>query len=120
MFNGTSCGLNAATWSSNFWLPTSTTMTRLLSYNYQVVDVDIGDMFLNFPLHESLNCAVAVDLTPSRQDLLRELPYLKDLLKRKSNWLPTGLDCVLDGIKVQNYPLLTTYSGLKSLSEAII
>ena len=28
VFNGTSCGLNAATWSSNFWLPTSTTMIK--------------------------------------------------------------------------------------------
>ena len=50
VFNGTSCGLNATTWASKFWLSTHTTMTRLLSYGYRVVDADIGEMILNFPL----------------------------------------------------------------------
>ena len=41
VYNGVSCGLNTATWCSNFWLPTSTTLTCLLLYDYKVVDVDI-------------------------------------------------------------------------------
>ena len=54
VFNGTSCGLNHATWCSRFWLPMSNTMTRLLSFSYKVVDIDLGKMFLNFPIHDSL------------------------------------------------------------------
>ena len=48
VFNGTSCGLNDATWASNFWLPTSLSMTRLLNFGYKVVDIYIGEIFLNF------------------------------------------------------------------------
>ena len=54
VYNGASCGLNTATWCSNFWLPTSTTLTCLLSYDYKVVDVDIEEIFPNFPIHNSL------------------------------------------------------------------
>ena len=64
VYNGASCGLNTATWCSNFWLPTSTTLTRLLSYDYKVVDVDIGEMFPNFPIHDSLKNVVGIDLSP--------------------------------------------------------
>ena len=48
VFNGTSCGLNNTVYASNFWLPMSNTMTRLLSFGYRGVDIDIGEMFLNF------------------------------------------------------------------------
>ena len=54
VFNGTSCGVNEALMASNYWLPMSRTMTRLLSFGYRVVDMDIGKMFLNFPLHHTL------------------------------------------------------------------
>ena len=74
VFNGTSCGLNDATWSSRFWLPMSTTMTRLLSYNYKVVDMDLGEMFLNFPIHNTLKYHVGVDLTPFREFLKPLVP----------------------------------------------
>ena len=64
VFNGSSCGLNDATWSSKFWLPMASTMVRLLHFNYAVVDIDLGEMFLNFPIHESLQDSVGIDLTP--------------------------------------------------------
>eukprot|EP00978_Attheya_sp_CCMP212_P041074 scaffold230999_cov61-Attheya_sp.AAC.2 len=41
ILNGTSCGLNAAVWTPNFWLPTSKTAANLLYYNYCSVDVDL-------------------------------------------------------------------------------
>ena len=62
-FNGSSCGLNTVLWSSNFWLPTFTNMTRLLTYNCQVVDIDIGDFFLNLSIHDSLRKYLGVDLS---------------------------------------------------------
>ena len=48
VFNGSSCGLNLALFASNFWLPMSNTMTRILSFGYRVVDMDVGEMFPNF------------------------------------------------------------------------
>ena len=83
VFNGTSCGLNDSVWSSNFWLPTSKTMTRLLSYGYEVVDLDIGEMFLNFPLHESLVPYSGMDLSPFRKEITRDFPELKEWLAKK-------------------------------------
>ena len=73
VFNGTSCGLNESTWSSKFWLPMSNTLTRLLSYDYQVVDLDLGEMFLNFPIHRSLDRVVGIDLTPFKRNIEEKL-----------------------------------------------
>lgn len=63
VYNGTSCGVNGAHFASNFWLPMTNTMTRLLSFGYRTVDVDIGEMFLNFPLDQSLQAYPGVDLS---------------------------------------------------------
>ena len=64
VLNGSSCGLNAAIFASNFWLPMSNTITRLLSFGYRVVDIDIEEMFPNFPLHQSLRSYSGLDLPP--------------------------------------------------------
>ena len=69
VFNGSSCGLNSVLFASNFGLPSSSTMTRLLSFGYKVVDMDIGEMFLNFPLHQSLRPSSGIDLSPLRLTL---------------------------------------------------
>ena len=73
VFNETSCGLNNNVFASSFWLPMSNTMTRLLSFGYRVVDIDIGEKFLNFPLYRTLQSCSGVDLTPFR-------PYLTDVI----------------------------------------
>ena len=83
VLNGTSCGLNTAVWSSNFWLPSSKTMVRHLSYGYRVVDMDIGEMFLNFPLHLSLWEYSGMDLTPFRKLLQRDFPEKHELLEQE-------------------------------------
>eukprot|EP00978_Attheya_sp_CCMP212_P015776 scaffold40823_cov60-Attheya_sp.AAC.4 len=67
--NGTSCGLNAAVWTPNFWLPTSKTAINLLNYNYCSVDVDLGEMFYNFPLPEVFRKYSGVDITLYNQRL---------------------------------------------------
>jgi hypothetical protein len=48
VYNETSCGLNDALWSPNFWLPTPATAARTLGYGYYMVDINLGGMFLNF------------------------------------------------------------------------
>ena len=73
VFNGTSCGLNAAVWAPNFWLPTARSMSRSIGFNYKFIDLDLGEMFLNFPLHPELRKFSGVDLTPFKRDLEKEL-----------------------------------------------
>jgi len=72
--NGSSCGLNKAIWASNFWLPNANSMTRVLGYNYKAVDLDLGEMFLNFPLDKKLISYSGMDLSPYKKDLLEFLP----------------------------------------------
>ena len=69
VFNGTSCGLNGAVWAPNFWLPTAKSMVRALNFNFKSVDIDLGEMFLNFPLSQKLISYSGVDLTPFKMQL---------------------------------------------------
>ena len=46
-------GLNECVWSPSFWLPTINMLVRGLDKNSWMTDQDMGDMFLNFQLHES-------------------------------------------------------------------
>jgi hypothetical protein len=49
VYNGASCGLNDTVWAPNFWLPTPKSAARVLNYNYCGVDLDLGEMFFNYP-----------------------------------------------------------------------
>jgi hypothetical protein len=72
VLNGTSCGLNDAVWAPNFWLPTSNTAANLLNYNYCSVDVDLGEMFYNFPLTEVLRKHSGIDFTPYKSRMTHD------------------------------------------------
>ena len=82
VLNGPSCGLNAAIFASNFWLPMSATMTRLLSFGYRVVDIDIGEMCPNFTLHHSLRKYSGMDLTSLRGSLGNIIPPVLEKSRR--------------------------------------
>ena len=69
VYNGTSCGLNKSLWVPNFWLPTAKTAVRSLSFNYCFMDKDLGEMFLNFPLHPSLAAYSGFDLSHFRKQI---------------------------------------------------
>jgi hypothetical protein len=69
VYNGSSCGLYSSLWAPNFWLPTARTALRSLDFNYFSVDMDLGDMFLNFPLHSTLQSYSGIDLTPLKEPL---------------------------------------------------
>ena len=66
VYNGTSCGLNDLLWAPSFWLPNTITAARLLDFSSFCVDLDLGEMFLNFPLDPMLRPYAGVDLTPFR------------------------------------------------------
>jgi hypothetical protein len=68
VYNGTRCGLNEVLWA-NFWLPYPAMAARLLSYGYYMVNIDLGEMFLNFPLPKLLNQYSGVDFSPYAKEL---------------------------------------------------
>ena len=82
VFNGTTCGLNFVIWAPNFWLPTSNSMIESLHYNFQVVDMDFGEMFTNFPLYFTLQCVSGIDLSQFRSLLEEHYPEQKPFGKR--------------------------------------
>ena len=59
VFNGTSCGINDTTWSSNI-----ISHDPVIIFGYKAVYIDLG-FFLNFLLHESLQALIGVDLSSS-------------------------------------------------------
>jgi hypothetical protein len=74
VYSGTSCGLNDALWEPNFWLPTPATAARSISYGCYMVDIDLGEMFLNFPLHKILQKFPGVNFSHYAADLNAECP----------------------------------------------
>jgi hypothetical protein len=69
VYNGTSCGLNEAVWAPHCWLPTAKSATRVLDYNYCGVDIDLGEMFLNFSLLKVYRQFSGIDLGQFKSDL---------------------------------------------------
>lgn len=63
VYNGTSSGLNDACWVPRFVLPTIETHLRQTGPGSWMGDADIGEMFLNFPLHRLMQLLCGVDLT---------------------------------------------------------
>jgi hypothetical protein len=66
VYNGASCGINLSLWAPNFWLPTGQSALGVLDFDYHMVDIDLGEFFLNFPLPEIISLFSGIDLTPFR------------------------------------------------------
>ena len=64
VYDGTSSGLNDALWAPAFWMPTPDTALRQVSYYTYCVDIDLGEMFLNFPMDRTIQPYAGVDLSP--------------------------------------------------------
>ena len=75
VYNGTSCGMNKVAWAPNFFLPPPSSATRLLHFNSCSVDIDLGEMFLNFPLPKVFRPYSGVDFSHF-QSQLKYLGYL--------------------------------------------
>jgi hypothetical protein len=73
VYNGTSCGLNEVVFAPNFWLPKAKSASRLLDFGYHSVDIDLGEMFLNFPLPEELRKYSGVNLSAFRAELTQAM-----------------------------------------------
>jgi hypothetical protein len=62
VYDATANGLNEAVWSPSFWLPTVETLVRYVDADSWMIDRDIGDMFLNFPLDKRVWPFTGLDL----------------------------------------------------------
>jgi hypothetical protein len=63
VYNGTASGFNDSIWVPNFGLPTIDTLIRGTGPTTWMVDLDIGDMFLNFMLHKAARPFVGIDVS---------------------------------------------------------
>jgi hypothetical protein len=63
LYDGTKSGLNDVIWVPRLPLPTVDTMLRAVDSNMFMSNTDIGAMFLNFVLYESMQSLCGVDLT---------------------------------------------------------
>jgi len=61
VYDATANKLNEAVWVPSFWLPTIDTLVRNVRRDSWMTDRDIGDMFLNYQLHEEVRPFTAVD-----------------------------------------------------------
>jgi hypothetical protein len=63
VYDATKCGLNSALWSPNFWLPTIDSVLRNARSTTWFADIDLGEMFLNYPLDIRIRPYAGVDIT---------------------------------------------------------
>jgi hypothetical protein len=64
VYDASRSGLNATLWAPNFQLPMSETLTDLLDSSSWMRDLDLGEHFHNFPLHEKLQEYCGIDVRP--------------------------------------------------------
>ena len=62
VYNSTSYGLDIALWAPHFGLPIVQRTPRALLPGYPQRDINVGEMFLNFPLHPDLRSFAGLDI----------------------------------------------------------
>ena len=72
VYDGTKCGLNEYLWAPWFPLPTVNSMLRSVLPGFWMGDNDIGEHFLNFRLHATLQERCGLDLTEFFPDEITE------------------------------------------------
>ena len=63
VYDGSDSGLNESIWMPRFALPMIQTHVRQVKAGTYMCDLDVGEMFLNFILHNSICPLAGVDLT---------------------------------------------------------
>ena len=63
VYNGTSCGFKLALWAPYFGLPIFKHTIHALLPGYSQCNMDMREIFLNFPLHPELRSYSGVDVT---------------------------------------------------------
>jgi len=77
VYDGTKRGLNDSMWAPWFALPTIETHLRFLGPESSLGDIDIGDMFHIFVIHEKVQKLAGIDVTPFFPEELTQKRQLK-------------------------------------------
>lgn len=64
VYDASASGLNACLWVPTFALPSADALLELLTEKSWMSDLDMGEQFLNFPLHEDLQAFCGIDVRP--------------------------------------------------------
>lgn len=67
VYDATKCGFNDVIWAPSFLLPTIDDTLEQVDIGGWMGDIDLGEMFLNFPLDEKVRKYVGLDLTDMRE-----------------------------------------------------
>jgi len=105
VYDASVSGLNDALWAPWFVMPTIRSHLRAVDVNTFMGDVDIGEMFLNFVLHDELKPHCGVDLTTY---------YPGETTKEKTLWVRWNRCCM--GLKSSPYNCV---QGILHAAESI-
>lgn len=108
VYDGTKSGLNDSLWAPWFALPTVETHLRFVGTKSHMGDIDIGDMFHNFMLHDSVQRVAGIDLTPFFPE---DLEARRDLRMLWARWVRAAM-----GLKNSPY---NTIQGALFMDEVI-
>jgi len=99
VYDASASGLNDCLWAPWFLMPTIKTHLRTVNPDYFMADIDIGEMFLNFIMHDSLRSWCGVDFTQ----------YFPEHTKDKVNWKRWARNCM--GLKSSPYNCVGVCDG---------
>ena len=68
VYNAMTNKLNECVWVPSFWLPTIDSLVRALDEDSWMTNRDVGDMFLNYQLHQTVVPYTGVDLSSLYKD----------------------------------------------------
>ena len=77
VYDATKCGLNDVIWVPSFSLPDADALLDIVEECSWMSDIDIGEMFLNFPLDKLLQPYCGVDFGPYLPEVLSWLRWLR-------------------------------------------
>ena len=86
VYDGTSSGLNVGVWAPHFGLPYVSHTVRSLMPGYCQCDLDVGEMFLNFLLHEELKRLSGVDVQHGRSTDPADAEWERERGDRWERW----------------------------------
>ena len=113
VYDATANKLNDAVWAPSFWLPTVDTLVRYVDADSWMMDRDIGDMFLNFPLdkrvwpYTGLNLENLFDGTEEEDDAVLKMAG--------SQWVHWGR-CLM-GFKPSPYNAIKTAMVVEEVAK---
>ena len=106
VYDAKKCGLNETLWAPNFILPTVDTILRNVSDQSWFGDLDLGEMFLNYPLDPSVQPCAGVDVT----EVARAAGDLGDKTRLLKRW-----NRMLMGFKPSPYIATLSFAWLEEV-----